>query len=756
MDVELARAEEERQEEVKRLEAAKDEELSKVRAEAEAEKARAERERAQAALLGAELAGVESLERERAREMAMTEQEENARKAAEGAFNHERSVVGRRNALSRAQRERHKAELAFAQAEQARTQAEQALMEAQRRAAECVDELRAEELAREANERTMMLLPGLQELLGPTQKQLKQTLDSVATAVMRNVEESARMLAKVATQQADQRILEQRRKKEAREAGAGGANQGSGAFGGVGAGVERERLARGMMDTFRAEQAELRTRREGHELRHVELLTPAHTTAQQAYGIPAAPRSARVARPPLSSARASGPLSARSGNAPMPSSRRQSPRPPLSMQPPPPSSPQSCYSSNRHGDSHAKPSMPERIRRTTQSASSDRGPSLHAAPAALPVGEPEDNGHGAGEAASAQDNGHGARAGGGETPMASDLAPPASRPTGVGRLDATAHGALFQGKYRPPKHARSAPRMRSVGRAPASGGGGEKAGARGGGEKIPRPPTQPRAMGGGNARATRGVTCAPRGSSRGSSRGSRAAVAASDGGIGADGADGSNGADGPPTRRANVACASGQRSPGGYTGFAPSATASLLSSGAAADGTVLGEAHRIVSEQHAALQIKLRQVGRQMDDAVVPEHLRHAVPISPRAGMGVNFASQFMPPTLRIAERTEAARGDHLRRYEAARQAREAASARMYHLSNRSGGSGRGGGEWVNEAWGNEPWGNKGADPDWLELDLRMSSAAVEPIERPIGLTRGAITPRDLLGARLQGAARHE
>ena len=73
----------------------------------------------------------------------------------------------------------------------------QRLMAAQRRAAEAADQLRTEELAREANERTMLLLPGLHELLAPTRDELRACLDKVTTVVMRNVEESARMLATV-------------------------------------------------------------------------------------------------------------------------------------------------------------------------------------------------------------------------------------------------------------------------------------------------------------------------------------------------------------------------------------------------------------------------------------------------------------------------------------------------------------------------------------------------------------------------------
>ena len=48
-------------------------------------------------------------------------------------------------------------------------EAEQRLLDAQKRVAEAEEELRMEEAAREANERTLMLLPGLRELMAPTQ-----------------------------------------------------------------------------------------------------------------------------------------------------------------------------------------------------------------------------------------------------------------------------------------------------------------------------------------------------------------------------------------------------------------------------------------------------------------------------------------------------------------------------------------------------------------------------------------------------------
>jgi hypothetical protein len=117
----------------------------------------------------------------------------------------------------------------------AKVEAQQMLLTSQRKVVEATEKLRAEELAREANERTMLLLPGLQELLVPTQTELKACLENVTTAVMRNVEESARMLANVSVEKS---VLAAR----------------SGAKGH--AGVDREELEQNMMSDFQRRHAE--------------------------------------------------------------------------------------------------------------------------------------------------------------------------------------------------------------------------------------------------------------------------------------------------------------------------------------------------------------------------------------------------------------------------------------------------------------------------------------------------------------------
>eukprot|EP00325_Prymnesiales_sp_UTEX-LB-985_P031411 CAMPEP_0174719262 /NCGR_PEP_ID=MMETSP1094-20130205/30875_1 /TAXON_ID=156173 /ORGANISM="Chrysochromulina brevifilum, Strain UTEX LB 985" /LENGTH=733 /DNA_ID=CAMNT_0015919533 /DNA_START=102 /DNA_END=2303 /DNA_ORIENTATION=+ len=126
------------------------------------------------------------------------EQQRVAREEAESVYGGTRSVLGRKKALEVAQGERAKAELEFNRIDAARAKAERKLLDAQRKVDTCIEELHAEEAAREANERTLMLLPGLRELMAPTQDELKTCLESVTTAVMRNAEQSARLLANMA------------------------------------------------------------------------------------------------------------------------------------------------------------------------------------------------------------------------------------------------------------------------------------------------------------------------------------------------------------------------------------------------------------------------------------------------------------------------------------------------------------------------------------------------------------------------------
>jgi len=125
-------------------------------------------------------------------------QQRQAREAAEEHYASSRSVFGRKRELEMAEGELSKAELEFNRIDAARARAERKLEDARRKVEECAEQLRAEEAAREANERTLMLLPGLRELMAPTQQELRSCIEAVTSAVMRNAEQSARLLASMA------------------------------------------------------------------------------------------------------------------------------------------------------------------------------------------------------------------------------------------------------------------------------------------------------------------------------------------------------------------------------------------------------------------------------------------------------------------------------------------------------------------------------------------------------------------------------
>jgi len=149
-------------------------------------------------MLKSELKGVEEQKAEQERIAWLEVQQREAREAAEEHYASGRSVIGRKRALDAAEAERSKAELEFNRIDAARARAERRLLDAQRKVDDCTEELRTEESAREANERTLMLLPGLRELMAPTQAELRSCLETVTSAVMRNAEQSARLLATMA------------------------------------------------------------------------------------------------------------------------------------------------------------------------------------------------------------------------------------------------------------------------------------------------------------------------------------------------------------------------------------------------------------------------------------------------------------------------------------------------------------------------------------------------------------------------------
>jgi hypothetical protein len=103
-----------------------------------------------------------------------------------------------RTAMREAEQARADAEKNFNALDNQRTEAEQNLADAERRAQAATAKVRAEEHAREANNRALQLLPGLRELLAPTQHELKLAVDAVANAVIKNAEDSAKLLAKLA------------------------------------------------------------------------------------------------------------------------------------------------------------------------------------------------------------------------------------------------------------------------------------------------------------------------------------------------------------------------------------------------------------------------------------------------------------------------------------------------------------------------------------------------------------------------------
>lgn len=114
-----------------------------------------------------------------------------------------------RAALDQAERARLEAEHAYLTVRLSAEQAEQRLKDAQRLADEAADKLRENERARDANARAHSLMPGLRELLAPTQEELKMCVETVTNAVMKNAEESARLLAKLSITQDPKEALQE-------------------------------------------------------------------------------------------------------------------------------------------------------------------------------------------------------------------------------------------------------------------------------------------------------------------------------------------------------------------------------------------------------------------------------------------------------------------------------------------------------------------------------------------------------------------
>ena len=141
----------------------------------------------------AELERIREHEEERSREagrrMAMDEQE---------SVWPSKDMWIQRRALEEAEQVRLEAQAAFLKAESLRGEAQAKLRDAEQRAEDAKQKLRGEEEARDANSRALKMLPGLRELLAPTQNELKLCVETVTHAVMKNAEDSARLLAKLA------------------------------------------------------------------------------------------------------------------------------------------------------------------------------------------------------------------------------------------------------------------------------------------------------------------------------------------------------------------------------------------------------------------------------------------------------------------------------------------------------------------------------------------------------------------------------
>ena len=106
-----------------------------------------------------------------------------------------------KKALKEAEEIRVAAEKNYMEVEERRVEAQKALQEAERRAFDAAKKVRAQEHARDANERALQLLPGVKELFAPTQNELQKAVQTVANAVMKNAEDSAKLLAKLAVKE---------------------------------------------------------------------------------------------------------------------------------------------------------------------------------------------------------------------------------------------------------------------------------------------------------------------------------------------------------------------------------------------------------------------------------------------------------------------------------------------------------------------------------------------------------------------------
>ena len=109
--------------------------------------------------------------------------------------------------LDKAEELRKEAEATFSERENEMKAAERKLRDSERAKRDAAQALRKNEEARDANARALRLLPEIKQLLAPTQKELQMCIEAVTTAVLKNAEESARLLAKLALTEAPEVAL---------------------------------------------------------------------------------------------------------------------------------------------------------------------------------------------------------------------------------------------------------------------------------------------------------------------------------------------------------------------------------------------------------------------------------------------------------------------------------------------------------------------------------------------------------------------
>ena len=149
-------------------------------------------------VLKAEMEAMEAQSAETQKQAWLAAVQQSAREEAEEQYAATRTVLGRKLALETVEKQLSQAEVELQRIEAARTRAQRRVLDLRRRVEECAAELAAEEASRDVTERTLLLLPGLREMLEPTQAELRRCMETVSQAVTRNAEQSAQLLATLA------------------------------------------------------------------------------------------------------------------------------------------------------------------------------------------------------------------------------------------------------------------------------------------------------------------------------------------------------------------------------------------------------------------------------------------------------------------------------------------------------------------------------------------------------------------------------